>query len=462
MYTSGSTGTPKGVAIPNRGIVRLVCDTDYVDISPTDVFLQASPVSFDASTFEIWGALLNGATLAMLPPGPISLQAISEAIEQEGVTILWLTTGLFNVMVDERLDDLKPVRQVLCGGEALSVPHVERALAGLPTTQLINGYGPTENTTFTCCYPIPRTDRFAFGVPIGVPIRGTYVRILDEKLQEVAPGTVGELVTGGLGLALGYWNRPELTAERFPADPFALDSGARIYRTGDLARCRQDGVLEFVGRRDGQVKVRGFRIELGEVETVLKSHGGVRDCAVVSPETSAAGRSLCAFVVARAGAAVTANELLTFLSARLPAHMVPTAWEFLPAMPLDANGKTDRAGLSRPRPLCARQEALPPATQAERLIASIWGETLGVHSFGIDDSFFDVGGNSLLLAQVHDRLRARMGVSLPLADMFQFPSVRSLARRIEAERRNLAQSASPTKPDRSRLQRNALSGFRKK
>ncbi len=462
MYTSGSTGIPKGVAIPHRGILRLVCEPDFVDIGLGDVFLQSSPVSFDASTFEIWGALLNGARLAIPPPGQLSLQSIATIIRTEKVTVLWLTAGLFNLMVDERLEDLKPVRKLLAGGEALSVPHVERALAALDGTQLINGYGPTENTTFTCCYRIPKNERFAHSVPIGRPIRGTRVHIVNEMLQEVPVGMVGELVTGGQGLALGYWNRPELTQERFVDDPFSSHAGTKLYRTGDLVRQRSDGNLEFMGRRDSQVKVRGFRIEPGEVESILKEHPEVRDCAVTASEGTHAGKFLIGFVVPRTESLPHVDHLRQFLAARLPEHMVPTRWEFLAQLPLNPNGKVDRARLLPSKSPTSTGSFEPPGTALEREIASSWREILGERHFGVADNFFDVGGDSLLLAQLHDRLCARTGLAVMLTDLFHFPTVRSLANHIERQQNAGSADLVSSGSERGRLQRGAFERFRRK
>jgi acyl-coenzyme A synthetase/AMP-(fatty) acid ligase len=424
------------------------------------VFLQVSPVSFDASTFEIWGALLNGARLALLPPGQPSLQAVAQAIQAEGVTVLWLTAGLFNLMVDERLETLKPVRQLLTGGEVLSVPHVERARAALPDTQLINGYGPTENTTFTCCHRIGRRETFAYGVPIGQPIRGTVVHIVDEDLRKVPLGQVGELVTGGLGLALGYCNRRDLTAEKFVKDPFSAEPGAKLYRTGDLARQREDGSFEFIGRRDTQVKIRGFRIELGEVEAVLKTHPGVRDCAVSASDGTAVGKFLIAYVVTKTAAPFAVAEVRDFLAARLPAHMVPTGWEVIPQLPLNPNGKLDRARLPGLKNPPANDSCEAPGTEMERVISSLWREIMPGRPFGLADSFFDVGGDSLLVTRLHDRLCVRTGLPVQLTDVFRFPTVRSLAAHLEKQPPHTGRG-SAGHGDRSRLQRGAFERFRR-
>ena len=304
MYTSGSTGTPKGVAVTHRGVVRLVRETNYVSFSADQTFLQLAPISFDASTFEIWGALLNGGKLVVMPPAQPSLEEIGSAIRRHGVTTLWLTAGLFNAMVDERLHDLRPLRQLLAGGDVLSVPHVRKALSHLTETRLINGYGPTESTTFACCHTIAADAAFDGSIPIGRPIANTTAYILDSNLRSVPIGVAGELFLGGDGLARGYWRRPQLTAEKFISDPFSSEPGARLYRTGDRARWRNDGTIEFLGRADSQVKMRGFRIELGEIENALKQQSDVLDGAVVVREDTPGDKRLVAYVVRKAAAAV--------------------------------------------------------------------------------------------------------------------------------------------------------------
>jgi len=297
MYTSGSTGRPKGVAVVHRGIVRLVIQPRYASFTPRDVFLQFAPISFDASTLEIWGPLLNGARLALMPPGPASLEELGAAAERYGVTTLWLTAGLFQQMVDGPLDSLRGVRQLLAGGDVLSVPHVEKALERLPGCRLINGYGPTENTTFTCCYEIPRGQRLGASVPIGRPIANTRVYILDEQLRPVPVGEPGELYAAGDGLARGYFHNPELTAEKFLESPFPEIESGRLYRSGDLARYLPEGDIEFLGRIDQQVKVRGYRIEPGEIEAVLVEDDRIRESVVVAREDPNGEKRLVAYVV---------------------------------------------------------------------------------------------------------------------------------------------------------------------
>ena len=306
IYTSGSTGTPKGAAIPHRGVLRLLFGQDYVALGPSQRVLQLAPISFDASTLEVWGALLHGGCCVLFAERVPTAADLAAALARHDVTTLWLTASLFNAVVDEAPAALQGVRQVLTGGEALSVAHIQRAQAALPGTQLIKGYGPTESTTFTCCYPIPRPVGEVPSIPIGRPIAHTQVYVLDDRLQPVAGGVAGELYIGGHGLARGYWNRPALTADRFVPDPFGAEPGARLYRTGDRVRWRADGTIEFLGRLDDQVKVRGFRIEPGEIEAALAQHPGVRGVSVVAREDVPGDRRLVAYVVPQSGAGESA------------------------------------------------------------------------------------------------------------------------------------------------------------
>jgi amino acid adenylation domain-containing protein len=295
-YTSGSTGQPKGVSILHRSVNRLVKNTNYADLTADQTFLQLAPLAFDASTFEIWACLLNGAKLVIMPPHTPSLEDLGLFIKQHQVTILWLTSGLFNLMVEERIEDLILVRQLLAGGDVLSVPHVRKVLRELKDCQLINGYGPTENTTFTCCCPLTES-KIGLSVPIGQPIANTQVYILDSHLQLVPIGVPGELHTGGAGLARGYFNRPDLTAEKFINNPFSEEPNSRLYKTGDLARYLPDGDIEYLGRIDNQVKIRGFRIELEAIETVLVQHPAVINAVIIAREDELGGKRLIAYVV---------------------------------------------------------------------------------------------------------------------------------------------------------------------
>ncbi|HSF41300.1 MAG TPA: non-ribosomal peptide synthase/polyketide synthase [Thermoanaerobaculia bacterium] len=425
MYTSGSTGRPKGVAVTHRNVVRLVRETGYARFGPDEVFLQLAPVSFDASTLEIWGPLLSGGRLAVPPPGAPSFADLSDWIARHGVTTLWLTAGLFHGMVEARLDGLAPVRQLLAGGDVLSPAHVRQALGGLPGTVLINGYGPTEGTTFTCCHRMEDASEVGATVPIGKPVANTRAYVLDRGLRPVPVGVAGGLYAAGDGLARGYSGRPDLTAERFLPNPLG-SPGERMYRTGDLARWRPDGTLEFLGRADRQVKIRGFRVEPGEVEAALRAHPAVRDAVVVaSPEPSGTGRRLVAYAVTDADPAA----LQAFLRERLPEPLVPSAFVRLPELPLTPNGKVDRRALPEPEaPL--REGSVAPRTPAEEVVAGIWADLLGLEKVGAEDDFFELGGHSLLATRLVARLHEAFGVELPLAALFEEPTVAGVAARL--------------------------------
>jgi amino acid adenylation domain-containing protein len=439
LYTSGSTGTPKGVAVPHRSVVRLVHGADFAALGADEVFLQMAPVPFDASTLEIWGPLLNGGRLALLAPGPASLEELGASIARHGVTTLWLTAGLFHQMVERQLPALLGVRQLLAGGDVLSPAHVARVLgaAGGGGRVLINGYGPTENTTFTCCHRMAAGTAVGTSVPIGRPIANTRVYLLDREMQPVPVGVPGELYAGGIGLARGYLHRPELTAERFVPDPFG--AGGRLYRTGDLARWRPDGAVEFLGRLDGQVKLRGFRVEIGEVEAVLAAHPAVAQAAV-AVRAGAGGdgdKRLVAYVVPAAGAEgpELAAALRRDLARQLPDYMVPSAWVVLAELPLGPTGKVDRAALPEPEPAAGEGVAgAAPRTPLEELLAQTWEELLGRERVAREDSFFELGGHSLLATRVVSRLRELLGVELPLRALFEEPTVAGLAARVEALR----------------------------
>ncbi|HZE63356.1 MAG TPA: amino acid adenylation domain-containing protein, partial [Pyrinomonadaceae bacterium] len=428
MYTSGSTGRPKGVAVTHRNIVRLVKNTNYASLTRAEVFLQFAPISFDASTFEIWGSLLNGARLALMTPGAASLDELGRALKRYQVTTLWLTAGLFHLMVDTHLDDLRGLRQLLAGGDVLSVPHVKRVVAELKGCRLINGYGPTENTTFTCCYPIDNPAAINGSVPIGRAISNSYFYVLDQHLNPSPVGIPGELYVGGDGLARGYLNQPELTAAKFVNDPFRNGAGQQLYKTGDLVRRRSTGELEFLGRIDNQVKVRGYRVELGEVETVLAEHESVRD-AVVIVRKDQGDKHLAAYVVPREGTAPTANELRMFLSERLPSQMVPSLFVVLEELPLSANGKIDRAALPaiNGNQAASSERCVLPQDKLELKLQRIWEKVLSLSPIGMDDNFFELGGHSLLAVRLFAQIERSLGRNLPLATLFQAPTIRSLA-----------------------------------
>ena len=431
MYTSGSTGRPKGVMIPHRGILRLVSDCNFANLGPEEVILHLAPLSFDASTFELWGALLNGGRLAIVPAPHPSLDEIADAIRINGVTTLWLTAGLFHLMVERRLDGLLPLSQLIVGGDVLSPSHVAKALKALPFCRIVNGYGPTENTTFTCCYTIPRNPPASGPIPIGSAIQGTSVYVLDNDTRPVPVGEEGELYAGGAGVALGYLNQPELTAEKFVEDPFAPRTGARLYRTGDRVRQRPDGTLEFLGRVDRQIKLNGKRVELDAIEAHLRGEKMVRDAAVIARVDSTGRRSMAAFVTPQD---LDPRALRRSLRTRLPDFMVPASITVLQALPLSPNGKVDRGQLSNlepgPEPALEARSSQPDAATQSQLRDILVG-VLGHDTIRVDDNFFDLGATSLDLIGVHAKIVEIFGPVLTPVDLFEHPNIKAVAAKIE-------------------------------
>ncbi|HWI59618.1 MAG TPA: amino acid adenylation domain-containing protein, partial [Bacillota bacterium] len=380
MYTSGSTGQPKGVAVPHRAVNRLVLNTDYIHLDATDRIAQVSNFSFDAATFEIWGALLNGGQLVGITKDvALSPRDFARELREQGITAIFLTSALFNQLASEVPGAFESLRTAMAGGEALDPKWVRHVLGHRPPQRLVNGYGPTENTTFTCCYHIRDLTEAASNVPIGRPIANTQVYILDRHLNPVPIGMPGELYAGGDGVARGYWKRPELTAEKFIPNPFCHSQpAAYLYKTGDLARYLPDGNIEFLGRIDQQVKVRGFRIELGEIETVLGQHPGVRECVVTVYGKGVRDRRLAAYFVPGSEPAPKPGELRAFVSEKLPDYMVPAVFVPLTALPLTPNGKVDRKALPAPdqaRPDLERKYACP-RDAVERQLTRIWENVL--------------------------------------------------------------------------------------
>ncbi len=433
-YTSGSTGRPKGVAVTQRGVVRLVRGTNFIDVTPRDVVLQFAPVAFDASTLELWAPLLNGAVLALPAAGALSVDDIGNAVERYGVTMMWLTTALFARMVDAASPQFDGLRIMVTGGDVVPPGHARRFLQAYPACRLINGYGPTENTTFSTTYAIQSLGPAQTRVPIGSPIANSTAYVLDEHGEPAPLGVPGELYVGGDGVARGYVGLDDLTAARFVPDPFADGAEQRMYRTGDRVRLRPDGVIEFLGRTDDQVKVRGYRIELGEIEAALAACAGVREAAVVIGESSGE-KTLVAFVVPVADAALDAGALRPLLAARLPRYMIPHRIVIVAGLPSHSSGKIDRVALARtasapPPAEPARAERRRPArgSGTERGIADVWCEVLGTASPpGLDENFFDAGGDSLLLLVAQARLRTSLGVALAVTDLFEHTTIRTLA-----------------------------------
>ncbi len=439
MYTSGSTGEPKGVAVPHQAINRLVLNTNYIDLRETDKVAQVSNASFDAATFEIWGALLHGAQLIMITK-EVALSPLDFAarLRDSEITVLFLTTALFNQLACEVPWAFASLRFLLFGGEAVEPKWVKEVLQKGVPEHLLHVYGPTENTTFTTWHPVKHISEEATTIPIGRPIANTQVYILDNQQQPVPIGVPGELYIGGDGLARGYLNRPSLTNEYFVPHPFSDQPGTRLYRTGDLGRYLPDGSIEFIGRIDHQVKIRGFRIELGEVEAALRRHPAVREVVVMDREETLGWKYLAAYLVVDQQAAPSVNQLRSHIQQQLPDYMVPSAFVFLNTLPLTLNGKVDRRLLPTPDRIRLKIEEplVAPRTPIEKVLTEIWTRILNVEQVGIYDNFFELGGHSLMATQVVSRIRDAFDINVPLNAFFQFPTVTDLTvaiLRIQAE-----------------------------
>ncbi|WP_158885988.1 non-ribosomal peptide synthetase [Amycolatopsis anabasis] len=426
MFTSGSTGRPKGVQSPHRAMVRTFFGPDYFEFGPDEVFLQYSPVSWDAAALELWGALLHGGTSVLCPAHALDLDLVVSLVLEHEVSALWLSASLFNVLVEEHPRVFEVVRQVATGGEAASPEHVRRARARFPGVRLAHCCGPVESMVFATSYLVPEHDDRPL-IPVGAPLPNTRCHVLDGDLNPVPPGVPGEWYIGGDGLARNYLGRADLTAERFVADPFG-PPGARMYRTGDLARWRPDGQLEILGRVDDQVKIRGHRVEPGEIESVLVTHPDVTRAAIAVREDRPGARRLVAYLVGSGDPA----RVREFLADRLPEYLVPAAFVTLPELPLTPTGKVDRAALPAPagRPAVDTEYAAPGTPTEERL-AELWGEVLGVERVGVRDDFFALGGDSILSIRLVSGIRAGFEVNLSPRVIFDAPTVAALAEVVE-------------------------------
>ena len=435
IYTSGSTGKPKGVSVPHRAVSRLVLNTNYIDLKPSDKVAQVSNASFDAFTFEIWGALLCGAQLVGISMEvALAPQRLAEQIQSHGISTMFLTTALFNQMAIQAPNCLNRLRNLLFGGEVADPKWVREVLVKGAPERLVHVYGPTESTTFTSWHLVQDVEEGARTVPIGRPISNTTIHILDRQQQLVPVGVSGELHIGGDGLAAGYLNREELTTEKFIPNPYSEEEGARLYRTGDLARYLPDGNVEFLGRIDQQVKIRGFRIELGEIEAVLTEHHAVQEAVVVAREETGDKR-LVAYLVIGDRSTAGVSELRAYLKEKMPDYMVPSAFVMMDELPLTPNGKVDRHRL--PAPEQSRPELqegfVAPRDELERQISNLWEETLNIKPIGVTDNFFELGGHSLLAVGLFAQIEKKFHKNLPLATLFHAPTIEGLAEILRQE-----------------------------
>ncbi|OPF19391.1 non-ribosomal peptide synthetase [Microcystis aeruginosa KW] len=440
IYTSGSTGIPKGVIVTHQAVNRLVLNTNYIQFTPDDRVVQASNIAFDAATFEIWGALLNGAKIIIIAKSVLlSPQELALSLKENQISVLFLTTALFNQLANLVPQAFSSLRCLLFGGEAVEPKWVQEVLEKGAPQRLLHVYGPTENTTFSSWYLVENVASTATTIPIGKAIANTQIYLLDKNLQPVPIGVVGELHIGGMGLAKGYLNRPELTQEKFIPNPFEKDEvipptplnkggnePSKLYKTGDLGRYLPDGKIEYLGRIDNQVKLRGFRIELGEIEALLNQNEAVQSSCVIVREDNLGNKRLVAYVVPQPEINLTINEIRQFLRAKLPDYMVPTAFVLLDTFPLTPNGKIDRRAL--PVPDLQRQgEYIAPRNPIEEKMAQIWGEVLKLKRVSIEDNFFELGGHSLLATQVISRLQETFEIVVPLRYLFESPTIAQLS-----------------------------------
>ncbi|MCU0288397.1 MAG: amino acid adenylation domain-containing protein, partial [Acidobacteria bacterium] len=451
MYTSGSTGAPKGVMVKHRNVIRLVRNTNFFQFKKDDRLLLTGALEFDASTFETWGPLLNGLPLHMVNKDTIlSPDKLKEAIQKNNINLMWLTSPLFNQLLDTDMEIFAGIRNLLVGGDVLSPSHIYRAKKRFPHLNIINGYGPTENTTFSTTYLIE--DEYRENIPIGKPLANSTAYILDASYNLVPIGAPGELYVGGDGLSLGYLNRPELTAEKFDQDLwdvcdnqdkrnksfFGWARGAvfskkapLFYKTGDLARLLSDGNIEFLGRLDYQVKIRGYRIEPGEIEKHLKQFHFISEAVVIDRKNKDDEKYLCAYLVLaeEEKEKFDAVELRKKLSLNLPDYMVPSHFVRLEKIPLNINGKVDKKALPEPEITLGDTVYIGPRNLVEEKFIEIWSEVLRIEKekISIDSNFFELGGHSLKATIVISKLNKTFDIKIPLAELFKIPTIRELA-----------------------------------
>ncbi|KJK28162.1 non-ribosomal peptide synthetase, partial [Paenibacillus polymyxa] len=423
IYTSGTTGQPKGVMVEHRNVVRLVKNTNYAQLDADTRILQTGAIVFDASTFEIWGSVLNGGQLVLVSQDVIlDVLKLKDAVHSYGITTMFLTTPLFNQLSQQDLTLFEGIRELLVGGDVMSVPHMNRVLEAHPSLRISNIYGPTENTTFSTVHAIIGVQ--SESVPIGRPIHNSTAYVVDHSMRLQPVGVWGELLVGGDGVARGYRNRLDLTSEKFIDSPFR--SGERCYRTGDMVRLNADGTLEYKGRIDAQVKIRGYRIELGEVETQLLKLEAVQEAVVIAREDEQGQKQLCAYVVANEE--VVASVLRSTLSQKLPGYMIPSYLVQLEQMPLTPNGKIDRKALPAPEDsLQTGADYVAPRTWVEVKLAQIWQDVLGLTQVGVKENFFEIGGHSLRATTLASKIHKELNKPLPLRSIFEAPTIEQLA-----------------------------------
>ncbi|WP_432401628.1 non-ribosomal peptide synthase/polyketide synthase [Wukongibacter sp. M2B1] len=443
IYTSGSTGTPKGNLTKHSNIMGVVKNTNYIEITEQDTLLQLSNYAFDGSTFDIYGALINGAKLVLVDKETVlDIKELAGVIEKNGITVTFMTTALFNMLIDVNMECFKNIRKVLFGGERVSVAHVRKALDYMGSGRIIHVYGPTETTVYATYYFVDNIGKDVLTIPIGKPLSNTKLYVLDKDNRLQPVGVAGELCISGDGLSKGYLNRPELTNEKFVPNPFL--TGQKMYRTGDLVRWLSDGNIEFLGRIDQQVKIRGFRIELGEIELQLLKHTSVREAVVMDRKDMGGNKYLSAYIVS--DKKVMASELRDYLRKDMPDYMVPSYFMQLEKMPLTSNGKIDRKALPKPDgSINSGVEYVAPVGEVEEKLVLLWQEILGVEKVGTKDNFFDLGGHSLRATRLVSDIHKEFNVEMPLREVFMGPTIAQIAQYIKGAEKNIYGSVQPAK-----------------
>jgi amino acid adenylation domain-containing protein len=443
MYTSGSTGKPKGVEVMQRGIIRLVKNNNsYASLGPKEIILNRASVAFDVSAFEIYGALLNGGKLVLMNSHKPSFEQIASTIQQNRVTLLRVGPDMLNVLLEDYCDHLGSLRQVFSGGEVLPVWLAQKFLAKLKRCKLTNAYGPTENTVNTTSYHVKEIKSNISSIPIGRPIANDRVYILDQHLQPVPIGVIGDLYISGDGMARGYLNRPDLTKERFVPNPFTEYIEDRMYKSGDLARFREDGNIEFIGRSDDQVKIRGVRIELGEIEAVIGQFPEIRQTVTTTFIAKDGLKELVAYVVMNNNKRFNQQELRAFVREKLPAYMVPTFFVELQEIPVTPVGKLDRKKLPSPTMSFKQTDHILPRNPVETKLVSIWQSLLDVKPIGVKDNFFDLGGNSLMAMRLFSEIENTFNKRLPVSIIFHEETIENLAKLISTNNQSDIESSS--------------------
>ncbi|WP_344432285.1 non-ribosomal peptide synthetase, partial [Amycolatopsis minnesotensis] len=427
MFTSGSTGEPKGVAVSHRNLMDFAADRRLTADGGCDRVIFHASAAFDAGTYQVWLPLLRGGQVVVATE-ELTVPLLRKLITEHGATGMGITTGFFHMLADEAPDCFSGLKQVLSGGEAASPAAMARVLDRAPDLTIVNGYGPTETTVLAVCHRVTKGNVPTGVVPIGVPTDGTKVYVLDQGLALSPPGTPGELYLAGSGLARGYFGRPELTSERFVANPFG--DGDRLYRTGDLVRLLPGGELEFLSRTDEQVKVRGFRVEFGEVEAALLGNPEVGEAVVFADKDNADRNRLVGYVVPAESSAVTGTELRSYLGTRLPDYMVPSVIVTLPEFPLTGNGKVDRRALPAPEQPSGDDARTPARNPTDTALMAIFTDVLGLTEVGVDDNFFALGGDSISGLRAISRLNRDFEMELPVKEFFQAATIADLSDRL--------------------------------